>query len=172
MKREDKKRVIEQLTEQVNKYKHLYVSDIEGLDAASSQSLRRACFDTNIKLIQVKNTLLKKALENAEGNYEELFPVLKGNTAIMLSDTGNAPAKLIKKFRETKDKPVFKAAFVEECAYVGESQLESLISIKSKEELIADIIAMLQSPMQNVISALQSGQNTIAGVVKTLSEKE
>lgn len=172
MKKEDKKIVIENLTEQVNKYKHLYISDIEGLDAADSQALRRACFDANIKLIQVKNTLLKKALEHAEGNYEELFSVLKGNTAIMLCDTGNAPAKLIKQFRESKDKPVFKAAFVEECTYVGENQLEALISIKSKEELIADIIAMLQSPMQNVISALQSGQNTIAGVVKTLSEKE
>ena len=143
MKKEDKKVVIETLTEQVNSYKHLYVSDISGLDAVDTQALRRACFDANIKLVQVKNTLLKKAL----------------------SDTGNGPAKLIKEFRKTKDKPVFKAAFVEECAYVGEDQLESLISIKSKEELIADIIAMLQAPMQNVISALQSGQNTIAGVV-------
>ena len=142
MKKEEKKLVIDNLTEQVNKYKHMYLSDIEGLDAADSQTLRRECFNTNIKLIQVKNTLLKKALEQAEGNYEELFPVLKGNTAIMLCDTGNAPAKLIKKFRESKDKPVFKAAFVEECAYVGEDQLEALISIKSKEELIADIVAM------------------------------
>ena len=151
MKKEDKKVVIETLTEQVNSYKHLYVSDISGLDAVDTQALRRACFDANIKLVQVKNTLLKKALENATNNYEEIFSVLKGDSAI---------------------KPVFKAAFVEECAYVGEDQLESLISIKSKEELIADIIAMLQAPMQNVISALQSGQNTIAGVVKTLSEKE
>ena len=153
MKKEDKKVVIETLTEQVNSYKHLYVSDISGLDAVDTQALRRACFDANIKL-------------------EEIFSALKGDSAIMLSDTGNGPAKLIKEFRKTKDKPVFKAAFVEECAYVGEDQLESLISIKSKEELIADIIAMLQAPMQNVISALQSGQNTIAGVVKTLSEKE
>ena len=171
MKKEDKKVVIETLTEQVNSYKHLYVSDISGLDAVDTQALRRACFDANIKLVQVKNTLLKKALENATNNYEEIFSALKGDSAIMLSDTGNGPAKLIKEFRKTKDKPV-KAAFVEECAYVGEDQLESLISIKSKEELIADIIAMLQAPMQNVISALQSGQNTIAGVVKTLSEKE
>ena len=160
MKKEDKKVVIETLTEQVNSYKHLYVSDISGLDAVDTQA------------VQVKNTLLKKALENAANNYEEIFSVLKGDSAIMLCDTGNGPAKLIKEFRKTKDKPVFKAAFVEECAYVGEDQLESLISIKSKEELIADIIAMLQAPMQNVISALQSGQNTIAGVVKTLSEKE
>ena len=154
MKKEDKKVVIETLTEQVNTYKHLYVSDISGLDAVDTQALRRACFNANIKLVQVKNTLLRKALENANNNYEELFSVLKGDSAIMLSDTGNGPAKLIK------------------CTYVGEDQLESLISIKSRDELIADIIAMLQSPMQNVISALQSGQNTIAGVVKTLSEKE
>ena len=159
MKKEDKKVVIETLTEQVNSYKHLYVSDISGLDAVDTQALRRACFDANIKLVQVNN-------------YEEIFSALKGDSAIMLCDTGNGPAKLIKEFRKTKDKPVFKAAFVEECAYVGEDQLESLISIKSKEELLADIIAMLQAPMQNVISALQSGQNTIAGVVKTLSEKE
>ena len=154
MKKEDKKVVIETLTEQVNSYKHLYVSDISGLDAVDTQALRRACFDANIKLVQVKNSLLKKALENATNNYEEIFSALKGDSAIMLCDTGNAPAKLIKEFRKTKDKPVFKAAFVEECAYVGEDQLESLISIKSKEELIADIIAMLQAPMQNVISAL------------------
>ena len=140
MKKEDKKVVIETLTKQVDSYKHLYVSDISGLDAVDTQALRRACFDANIKLVQVKNTLLKKALENATNNYEEIFSVLKGDSAIMLCDTGNGPAKLIKEFRKTKDKPVFKAAFVEECAYVGEDQLESLISIKSKEELIADII--------------------------------
>lgn len=172
MKKEDKKVVIETLTEQVNSYKHLYVSDISDLDSVSTQALRRACFDANIKLVQVKNTLLRKALENANNNYEEIFSALKGDSAIMLCDTGNAPAKLIKEFRKTNDKPVFKAAFVEECSYIGEDQLEALISIKSKEELIADVIAMLQAPMQNVISALQSGQNTIAGVVKTLSEKE
>jgi len=172
MKKEKKQVVIETLTEQLNTYKHVYVSDIAGLDAAATQALHRACFNANIKLIQVKNTLLKKAFEHANNNYEEIYTVLKGDSAIMLCDTGNAPAKLIKDFRKDGDKPAFKAAFVEECAYVGENQLETLISIKSKEELIGDIIAMLQSPMQNVISALQSGQNTIAGVVKTLSEKE
>lgn len=171
MNKEEKKEIIDSLTEQVNSYKHLYISDIAGLDAVATQKLRRACFNADIKLIQVKNTLLKKALENAENNYEEIFVALTESSAIMLSETGNAPAKLIKEFRKTSDKPVFKAAYVEECAYVGEELLESLISIKSKEELLGDIILMLQSPMQNVISALQSGQNTIAGVVKTLSEK-
>ena len=172
MKKEEKKEIIDGLTEQVNSYKHLYVSDIAGLNATATQQLRRACFYADIKLIQVKNTLLKKALENADNNYEEIFVALTGSSAIMLSETGNAPAKLIKEFRRTNDKPVFKAAYVEECAYVGEELLESLISIKSRDELIADIILMLQSPVQNVISALQSGQNTITGVIKTLSEKE
>jgi large subunit ribosomal protein L10 len=171
MNKEEKKEIIDSLTELVNNYKHLYISDIAGLNAAATQKLRRACFDADIKLIQVKNTLLKKALENANNNYEEIFVSLKDSTAIMLCETGNAPAKLIKEFRKTSEKPVFKAAFVEECAYVGEAQLDSLINIKSREELIGDIVLMLQSPMRNVISALQYGQNTIAGVVKTLSEK-
>jgi large subunit ribosomal protein L10 len=171
MNKEEKKEIIDSLTELVNGYKHLYVSDIAGLNAAATQKLRRACFDANIKLIQVKNTLLKKALENANNNYEEILVSLKGSSAIMLCETGNAPAKLIKEFRKTSEKPVFKAAFVEECAYVGDDQLDALINVKSREELIGDIVLMLQSPMRNVISALQYGQNTIAGVVKTLSEK-
>jgi large subunit ribosomal protein L10 len=171
MNREEKKKVIDKLTDLVNSHKHLYISDIAGLNAANTQKLRRACFDANIKLIQVKNTLLKKALENAKNNYEEIFVSLKGSSAIMLCETGNAPAKLIKEFRKTSEQPAFKAAFVEECAYIGENQLDSLINIKSREELIGDIVLMLQTPMQNVLSALQYGQNTIAGVVKTLSEK-
>jgi large subunit ribosomal protein L10 len=171
MNKEEKREIIDKLTGLVNTYKHLYVSDISGLNAVTTQKLRRACFDANIKLIQVKNTLLKKALENANNNYEEIFVSLKGSSAIMLCETGNAPAKLIKEFRKASEKPAFKAAFVEECAYVGENQLDSLINIKSREELIGDIVLMLQAPMRNVISSLQYGQNTIAGVVKTLSEK-
>jgi large subunit ribosomal protein L10 len=171
MNREEKKKIIDKLTDLVNSHKHLYVSDISGLKAATTQKLRRDCFNANIKLIQVKNTLLKKALENAKNNYEEIFVSLKGSSAIMLCETGNAPAKLIKEFRKTSEKPAFKAAFVEECVYIGENQLDSLISIKSREELIGDIVLMLQAPIQNVISALQYGQNTITGVVKTLSEK-
>jgi large subunit ribosomal protein L10 len=171
MNKKEKEEISASLTELVNNYKHLYVSDIAGLNAAATQKLRRACFDANIKLIQVKNTLLKKALENADSNYGEIFVSLKGSSAIMLCETGNAPARLIKEFRKTSEKPVFKAAFVEECAYVGENQLDALINLKSREELIGDIVLMLQSPIRNVISALQYGQNTIAGVVKTLSEK-
>ena len=119
----------------------------------------------------VKNTLLKKAMERSEKSFDELYPVLKGNTSIMISDTGNAPAKLIKEFRKKSDKPILKGAFVEESVYLGDEQLEALVSIKSKEELIGDVIALLQSPAKNVVSALQSGKNTLGGLLKALEEK-
>lgn len=172
MKREEKQVIIDNLTEQIKAHKHLYISDISELDAAGTQALRRECFVAGIKLIQVKNTLLKVALENLENDYAELYGALTGASAVMLSETGNAPAKLIKEFRRSYDKPVFKAAFVEECVYVGENQLDALVSIKSKEELLGDIILLLQSPMQKLISSLESGKNTIGGVLQTLSEKE
>lgn len=171
MKREEKQVIIDHLAEQIKAYKHLYISDISELDAAATQALRKECFNAGIKLIQVKNTLLRVALDGLENNYEDLYSSLAGSSAVMLSETGNAPAKLIKEFRKSHDKPVFKAAFVEECTYVGENQLDALVSIKSKEELIGDIILMLQSPMQNVISALESGKNTIGGVLKTLEDR-
>ena len=164
MKREEKQVIIDNLTEQIKSYKHLYVSDISELDAAATQDLRRECFKAGIKLIQVKNTLLKVALDGLEANYEDLYGSLKGSSAVMLCETGNAPAKLIKEFRKSHDKPVFKAAYVEECVYVGENQLESLVNVKSKEEL-------LQSPMQKLISSLESGKNTIGGVLKTLEDR-
>lgn len=158
MKREEKQVIIDNLTEQIKSYKHLYVSDISELDAAATQDLRRECFKAGIKLIQVKNTLLKVALDGLEANYEDLYGSLKGSSAVMLCETGNAPAKLIKEFRKSHDKPVFKAAYVEECVYVGENQLESLVNVKSKEELLGDIILLLQSPMQKLISSLESGK--------------
>ena len=130
MKREEKQVIIDNLTEQIKSYKHLYVSDISELDAAATQDLRRECFKAGIKLIQVKNTLLKVALDGLEANYEDLYGSLKGSSAVMLCETGNAPAKLIKEFRKSHDKPVFKAAYVEECVYVGENQLESLVNVK------------------------------------------
>ena len=130
MKREEKQVIIDNLTEQIKSYKHLYVSDISELDAAATQDLRRECFKAGIKLIQVKNTLLKVALDGLEANYEDLYGSLKGSSAVMLCETGNAPAKLIKEFRKSHDKPVFKAAYVEECVYVGENQLESLVNFK------------------------------------------
>ena len=172
MKREEKQVIIDNLAEQIKAYKHVYISDISELDAAATQALRKVCFESNIKLIQVKNTLLRVALETLDTDYKELYGVLKGSSAVMLSDTGNAPAKLIKEFRKSHDKPVLKAAFVEECVYVGENQLDALVSIKSKEELLGDIVLLLQSQMQKLISALESGKNTIGGVLKTLEDRE
>ena len=171
MKREEKQVIIDNLTEQIKSHKHIYISDIFELDAAATQELRRACFKAGIKLIQVKNTLLRVALDGLEADYNEIYSALTGSSAVMLSETGNAPAKLIKEFRKNHDKPVLKAAFVEECAYVGENQLDALVSIKSKEELLGDIVLLLQSPMQKLISALESGKNTIGGVLKTLEDR-
>lgn len=172
MKRELKKSIIDNLTEQINGAKHLYITDISCMDAGSTQALRKACFEKQVKLIQVKNTLLKVALEQAEGDYSELSEVLKNSSSIMLTETGNVPAKVIKEFRKGHDKPILKAAFVEESVYVGDDQLEALCNIKSKEELIGDVINLLQSPIKNVVSSLESSKNTLAGLVKTLSERE
>jgi large subunit ribosomal protein L10 len=173
MRREDKNEIIDQLSEQINQYPHFYLADISTLNAADTSNLRRKCFDKEIKLVVVKNTLLKEALKKCEkADFSPLFDSLNGSTSIMFSEVGNIPAKLIKEFRKTKEKPVLKAAFVEESFYVGDNQLESLATLKSKNELIADVIALLQSPAKKVISQLQSAPNTLAGVVKTLSERE
>jgi len=175
MKKEDKTAIIEQLKTLLGEYAHFYVTNIEGLDAAKTSDLRRECFKQQIKLVVVKNTLLKKALEGKEVD-EQFLGALKGNSALMLCNTGNVPAKLIKSIRE-KDKknpdvkPALKAAYVEEVCYVGANQLDFLCAIKSKNELIADIVALLQSPAKNVVSALQSGGSTIHGVLKTLGER-
>lgn len=174
MKRSEKQVIIENLAQEINSYNHFYLADIAELDAVATSNLRRTCYQKDVKLIVVKNTLLKRALEASNKNADELYDVLKGNTSLMFSNTGNVPAKLIKEFRSKNkklSKPVFKAAYVEECVYVGENQLEALVNVKSKEELVGDIIALLQSPAKNVISALQSGGQTIVGVLKTLSEK-
>lgn len=172
MKRELKKSIIDNLTDQINGAKHFYITDISNLDAGATQALRAACFEKQVKLIQVKNTLLRIALEQAEGEYTELSEVLKDSSSIMLSETGNVPARVIKEFRKSNEKPVLKAAYVEECIYVGEDQLDVLCNVKSRDELIGDIVSLLQSPIKNVISSLESGKNTLAGLVKTLSEKE
>jgi large subunit ribosomal protein L10 len=172
MKRSEKLQIIDNLTEQINSYNHFYLADIADLNAEDSSDLRRLCFTKDVKLVVVKNTLLRKALENSEKNTEDLYDSLKGNTSIMFSDTGNIPAKLIKEFTKKHDKPVLKAAFVEESVYVGENQLDVLTSIKSKDELIGDLVALLQSPMKTVIGQLQSGGNKIHGVLQTLSERE
>jgi len=173
MKKEDKSKVIEQLQSTLAAYPHVYLADIGGLNAAETGELRRTCYKENIKLVVVKNTLLQKAMENSDVDYSELFGILKGETSILLSETGNAPAKLIKDFskKNKKGKPVLKAAYVEESFYIGADNLDALVSIKSKNELIGELIGLLQSPAKNVVSALQSGGTTIHGVLKTLAER-
>ena len=172
MTKQEKLAVINGLTEQLNAYPHFYLTDIEALNAEQTAALRRQCFEKKIKLVVVKNTLLNKALENVGKADEELVAVLKGSTSIMFAETGKAPAQLIKEFRKQNDKPILKAAYVEGCTYVGDNQIDTLCNIKSREELIGDIVLLLQSPAKNVISALQSnaGQK-IAGLVKALEER-
>ncbi|MFL2585504.1 MAG: 50S ribosomal protein L10 [Parvicellaceae bacterium] len=173
MNKDEKQLMINDLSKRLDDNSVIYIADISDLDAVATSALRRQCFAKNIKLSVVKNTLLKKAMENVQGkDFTELYDILPGPTAIMLSDTGNLPAKLIKDFRKKNDKPVLKGAFVEESVYIGDDQLNSLVDIKSKDELIGEIIGLLQSPAKNVISALTSSKSTIAGLVKTLSEKE
>ena len=156
MKKEEKGLIISKIADTIKEYGCFYVVETSGLDAEKTSALRRACFKDGIKLMVVKNTLLKHALETLDGNYEELFPALKGASSIMCANTGNAPAKLIKNFKKKDDVlPRLKAAYVEETVYVGEDQLDTLASIKSKNELIADVVALLQSPAKNVVSALQ-----------------
>ncbi len=172
MKSSEKQVIINNLQEQIDSYDHFYLTDIAGLNAADTSELRRLCFSQEVKLVVVKNTLLRKALESSGKNAEEIYDALKGNTTVMFSSTGNVPAKLIKDFARLHKKPVLKAAFVEESVYMGENQLEALVAVKSKNELIADVVALLQSPMKTVVSQLQSGGNIIHGVLKTLGEKE
>ena len=171
MTREDKLTVIQDLTSQLSENATIYLADISGLDADTTSNLRRACFKANIRLSVVKNTLLAKAMEASEKDFGELPEVLKGNTSLMFSEVSNAPAKLINAFRKNSDKPILKGAFIEEAIYVGDNQLDSLVDIKSKEEVIGDIIGLLQSPAKNVISGLKSGGGKLAGIIKTLSER-
>ena len=172
MIKEDKDKIIASLVEKIDTYKNFYLADISELNAEDTTALRRKCFEKQIKLEVVKNSLLKKALENCKGNYEELYGILKSPTSIMFAEGGNVPAKLIKEFRKKHKKPILKAAYVEECIYIGDNQVDALINIKSKYELIGDVIGILQSPAKNVISALQSSGGKLAGIVKTLSERE
>jgi len=172
MTREEKDQLIDSLAETLKNSNTVYLTDISNLNSSNSTRLRSLCFKRNITLQVVKNTLLKKAMEKSEKNFEGLFPILHGPTSIMISDSGNVPAKLIKEFRRTSDKPILKGAFVQEMVFVGDDQLDMLMALKSKNELIADIVALLQSPAKNVISGLQSGGHKLSGILKTLSEKE
>lgn len=171
MKKEDKQQIIEQIAANLQEYENFYLTDIATLNAVKTSNLRRECSKQEIKLLVVKNTLLQKALESLERDYKELYPVLKGNTAIMFSNVANAPAKLIDKYKADKV-PAFKGAYVQESFFIGDKALKDLINIKSKTELIGDVIALLQSPAKNVISALQSSGNILHGVLTTLTEKE
>ena len=172
MTREEKSQVIEELKVQLADNTNIYLTDISGLNAGSTSNLRRACFKANVRLSVVKNTLLEKAMEASDRDFGDLPTVLKGNTSVMYSETGNVPAKLIKTFRKKSDKPLLKGAFIEESIYIGDEQLDMLVDIKSKEELIGEIIGLLQSPAKNVISALQSGGGKLSGILKTLSQRE
>jgi large subunit ribosomal protein L10 len=171
MTREEKTNMINSIKSELDNNANIYLTDCSGLSADLTSKLRRACFKANIKLTVVKNTLLEKAMEQVEKDFGDLKTVLKGNTAMMYSEVGNAPAKVIKTFRKKSEKPILKGAFVEESIYLGDEMLDSLVDIKSKEELIGEIISLLQSPAKNVISALKSSGAKISGVLKTLSEK-
>ncbi len=159
MTRNEKSTVIENLTTLLTDSKTIYLADISAMDAESTSNLRRACFNANVSLEVVKNTLLAKAMENTDKEFGDLPSVLKGNTSIMISEAANAPAKVIKEFRKKKDKPVLKGAYAQEGVYIGDDQLDTLVNIKSREELIGDIITLLQSPAKNVISALLNGRD-------------
>ncbi len=172
MKKEDKALVISQIAETIKAYSCFYLVESTGLNAEKTSEFRRECNKDGIKLLVVKNTLLQKALETLEDDYSEIYPTLAGSTSLMCANVGNAPAKLLKSFVKKGDTlPALKAAYVEGTVYVGADQLEALASIKSKNELIADVIALLQSPAKNVVSALQSGGNKLHGILETLSNK-
>ena len=173
MTREEKAQVISSIAEQLREYPHFYITDTSGLNAEKTAALRRQCYEKNIQLVVVKNTLFTKALEQVGGEHvPELVKVLEGSTAIMFTHVNKAPAVLIEEFRKKNDKPLLKAAFVEESVYVGDQMLASLKAIKSKEELVGDIVMLLQSPAKNVISALQgSAGQKVAGIVKALEER-
>jgi large subunit ribosomal protein L10 len=172
MNKQKRNQVIDNLVTVLQDNSNIYVADTAELDAELTSDLRRACFNKDVELQVVKNTLLAKAMERSEKDFEDMPSVLKGYTSLMLSEVANAPAKLIKEFRKKNEKPILKAAYVEQSVYIGHESLEALVSLKSKEELIGDVILLLQSPAKTVVSQLQSGGSTLAGLMKTLSEKE
>lgn len=170
MKKEVKDTIITQLGEQLKAYPHFYLVDVTGLNAEDTSKLRRKCFKSEIKMVVVKNKLLHKAFEASDIDFEPLYCTLKGNTAVLFTQTANVPAKLLKEYKK-EGIPALKGAYAEEGIYVGADQLDALEAIKSKNEVIAEIVSLLQSPAKNVVSALQSGANTIHGVLKTLGER-
>lgn len=171
MKKSEKDQLIDSLAGELKEANFLYITDISDMTVENSNKLRRLCFKRNVQLRVVKNTLLRKAMERSEKDFSELYGVLKGASSIMFADSQKLPAQLIKEFRKTNPKPILKGAYIMESAYVGDNLLDTMLALKSKNELIADVIAALQSPAKNVIGALQSGGQTLSGVLKTLSEK-
>lgn len=171
MKREDKQIIIDNLADIIKQYPNFYITDTAGLTVDKTTKLRRLCFEKGVKMRVAKNSLIKKAMEKAGNGYEGIYDALKGTSAILFSEVGNAPAKIIKEFRKKNDKPILKGAYIDTAIFLGDAELDTLVKIKSKNELIADIIFLLQSPARNVISALQSGGGKLAGIVKTLSER-
>ena len=171
MTKEEKILEIENLTTKLKDLKNLYLTDIAGLNAMETIALRRMCFKSGIKLSVVKNTLLERAMKDSGKDFGELKNLLKGNTSLMFSESGNGPAKIIKDFRKKSDKPILKGAFIEETVYIGDDQINQLVALKSKEEVIGDIISLLQSPAKNLISALKSGGGKVSGILKSLSER-
>ena len=171
MRKEDKQVLIDSILSELKACPNFYLTDVSDLNAEKTSQLRRQCFNSGVKMIVVKNALLHKAMQQMDKDYEGLYDVLKGSTALMLCETGNAPAKLIKNFRKTSDRPILKGAYIEECCYIGDDMLDALCNVKSKNDLIADVIALLQSPMKNIISGLQSGGHKLSGILETLSER-
>ncbi|NQY08304.1 MAG: 50S ribosomal protein L10 [Flavobacteriales bacterium] len=172
MTRAEKDQVVSRLTTELENNSNFYLADVSGMNMVKTSKLRKSCYDKSVTLTVTKNTLLKRAMENCEKDYSELYEVLVGNTAIMFCESASEPAKVITKFRKKDDKPQVKAAFLEESVYIGDENLKMLSSIKSKDELIGEVIGLLQSPAKNVISALQSGGQILSGIVKTLGERQ
>jgi len=171
MTKEEKYDLVLALTEQMKEYGNFYITDTSNLTVAKVNDIRRKCFDADIKMQVTKNSLIKKAMEAAGGDFAPIYDVLKGSSSILFSKSATAPAKLIKQLRKAGDKPVLKAAYIDSAVFIGDNQLDTLTKLKSKEQLIGEIIGLLQSPAKNVVSALQSGGNTLAGLVKTLQER-
>ncbi|WP_419801235.1 50S ribosomal protein L10 [Mucilaginibacter sp.] len=171
MKKEEKYEVVNALTEQIKEYGNFYITDTSNLTVAKINAIRRKCFESDIKIQVAKNSLIKKAVETIGGDFTPMYDALKGSSSIMFSRSTNAPAKLIKELRKTGEKPLLKAAYIQSSFFVGDNQLDALINLKSKEQLIGDIIGLLQSPAKNVVSALQSSGNKLAGILKTLEER-
>ncbi|MGI4021483.1 MAG: 50S ribosomal protein L10 [Janthinobacterium lividum] len=171
MKKEQKYQVVDALTEQIKEYGNFYVTDTSNLTVAKINAIRRKCFENDIKIQVAKNSLIKKAVEAIGGDFTPMYDSLKGSSSIMFSKSTTAPAKLIKELRKTGDKPLLKVAYIDSSFFIGDNQLEALVNLKSKEQLVGEILGLLQSPAKNVVSALQSGGNILAGLVKTLQER-